>query len=49
MRVAYSVAGPLEETVADGQAALPVHVAPEDTTPDQVAVVIDRSNASLRL
>lgn len=49
MRVAYSIAGPLEETVADANLPLPVHIEPGDDTPDQVAVVIDRSNASMHL
>jgi hypothetical protein len=49
VRVAYSLAGPLAETVVEGDAALPIHAAPDDNTPDHVAVVIDRSNASMHL
>ncbi len=48
-RVAYSVAGPTEETVADDDEALPIHIGPDDNRPDQVAVVIDRTNGSMRL
>lgn len=48
LRVAYSVAGPTEEALADGAAPLPIRAAPDDA-PDHVAVVIDRSNASMRL
>jgi hypothetical protein len=49
VRVAYSVAGPAEETFADGDEPLPIHLGPDDNTPDQVAVVIDRTNGSMRL
>ena len=49
VRVAYSLAGPLAETFADGDVALPIHSGPDDNTPDQVAVVIDRTGASMRL
>jgi Concanavalin A-like lectin/glucanases superfamily len=49
VRVAYSVAGPTEETVADGDETLPIRIAPDDNRPDQVAVVVDRTNGSMRL
>jgi len=49
LRVAYSIAGPLEETQADGTIPMPSHIGPDDSTPDHVAVVIDRTNASLRI
>ncbi|HTV20167.1 MAG TPA: LamG domain-containing protein [Polyangiaceae bacterium] len=48
VRVAYSVAGPQQETIADGAASLPIHAA-QDHTPDQVAVVVDRTNSVVRL
>ena len=49
VRVAYSVAGPTQETIADGDEPLPIHLGPDDNTPDHVAVVIDRTNAAMRL
>jgi hypothetical protein len=49
MRLAYSVAGPQEETFVDGVDALPIHIGPDDNTPDQVAAVVDRTNGSTRL
>jgi hypothetical protein len=49
VRVAYSVAGPQDETVVDGVDTLPIHIGPDDNAPDQVAVVVDRTNASMRL
>jgi len=49
MRVAYSVAGPTEETRADSVDSLPIHIGPDDNAPDQVAVVVDRTNGSIRL
>jgi len=49
LRAAYSVAGPQQETRANGSVPLPVHIEPDDNTPDQVAVVFDRTNASMRL
>jgi hypothetical protein len=49
VRLAYSVAGPGEETRVDGVNALPIHLAPDDNVPDQVAVVVDRANGSTRL
>lgn len=49
VRVAYSVAGPTQETIADGAEPLPIHLGPDDNRPDHVAVVIDRTNASMRL
>jgi hypothetical protein len=49
VRIAYSVAGPQQETVADGEESLPIHIGPDDNRPDHVAVVVDRTNASMRL
>jgi hypothetical protein len=49
LRVAYSVAGPSAETVADGAEPLPVHDEAAPNAPDHVAVVIDRESASMRL
>lgn len=47
VRLAYSVAGPAQETRADADDSLPIHVGPGDNTPDHVAVVIDRTNGAM--
>jgi hypothetical protein len=48
-RVVFSVAGPSQETVAEAVSPLPAHGVTVGEVPDHIAVVIDRSDSSLRL